>query len=103
MDTMGVVTQFHVLTALLVVVTWLGIVTYMRVRRHSSTVHMLFVTIFYAYIVKVIDYTLFQFQSLLILKHFMPGLLLNGQTAAQSLNLVPLATLSRADLRTSLL
>jgi len=100
---MRVVTQFHLLTALLVVVAWLGIVTYMRLRRHSSIVYVLFVTIFYVYIVKVIDYALFQFQSLLILKHFMPGLLLNGQSAEQSLNLVPLVTLSPADLRTSLL
>jgi len=100
---MGVVTQFHLLTALLVVVTWVGIVTYMRLRRHSSVVYVLFVTIFYVYIVKVIDYALFQFQSLLILQYFMPGLLLNGQSAEQSLNLVPLVTLSPADLRTSLL
>ena len=100
---MGVVTQFHVLTALLVVVTWLGIVTYLRLRRQSSIVYLLFVTLFYAYVIKVIDYTLFQFQSLLILRHFLPGLLLNGQSAGNSVNLVPLITLTPADLKTSLL
>ena len=63
----------------------------------------IFLTIFYVYIVKVLDYTLFQFQSLVLLKHFMPGLILNGQTAGKSMNLIPLITLTPQDLNTSIL
>ncbi len=64
---------------------------------------MLFFTIFYVYIVKVLDYTLFQFQSLILLKYFMPGLMLKGQTVEKSINLIPLITLTPQDLETSLL
>ena len=64
---------------------------------------MTFFTIFYAYIVEVLDYTLFQFQSLVLLKYFMPDLILNGQTAGKSINLIPLITLTPQDLKTSLL
>src|SRR5581483_6186414 len=62
-----------------------------------------FFTIFYAYIGKVLDYTLLQFQSLLLLRYFVPALILNGQTAGKSLNLIPLITLTPQDLQTSLL
>jgi glycopeptide antibiotics resistance protein len=53
--------------------------------------------------VKVLDYTLFQFQSLVFLKYFNPDLILNGQTAEKSMNLIPLITLTPQDLETSLL
>jgi glycopeptide antibiotics resistance protein len=64
---------------------------------------LLFFTIFYIYIVKVLDYTLFQFQSLILLKQFTPELMLNGLTAEKSLNLIPLITLTLADVKTSFL
>jgi glycopeptide antibiotics resistance protein len=53
--------------------------------------------------VKVLDYTLFQFQSLLLLRYFVPGLILQGQEAGRDRNLIPLVTLTQADLKTSLL
>jgi glycopeptide antibiotics resistance protein len=52
---------------------------------------------------KVLDYTILQFQSLLLLKYFMPHLILRGQTAEESLNLIPIFTLASQDLNTSLL
>ena len=64
---------------------------------------MIFFTVFYSYLFKVLDYTLFQFQSLLLLKHFMPDLILNGQTVGKNTNLIPLVTLTPQDLKTSLL
>jgi glycopeptide antibiotics resistance protein len=82
---------------------WCGIVAFLRVTKKKSVVYLLFFTIFYIYLYKVLDYTLIQFQSLLLLKHFIPGLMLNGVTAGESFNLIPLVTLTIGDLRTSLL
>jgi glycopeptide antibiotics resistance protein len=65
--------------------------------------YWIFFTIFSIYILKVLDYTLFQFQSLILLKYFMPNLMLNGQAAGESINLIPLITLNLEDLKTSLL
>jgi glycopeptide antibiotics resistance protein len=92
---------FDVLTVLLFVLIWIGIVAFLRFKK--SLVYLIFFTIFYVYIVKVLDYTLFQFQSLVLLKYFMPDLILNGQTAQKSMNIIPLITLTLQDLKTSLL
>lgn len=51
----------------------------------------------------VLDYTLFQFQSLILLKHFSPNIILNGVDTGKNLNLIPLITLTSKDLETSLL
>ena len=82
---------------------WCGIVAFLRLKRKNDVVYLLLFTIFYVYLYKVLDYTLFQFQTLILLKHFIPDLILNGVTAGQSLNLIPLVTLTTEDLRTSLL
>jgi glycopeptide antibiotics resistance protein len=79
---------------------WFGIVTFLRLKKKKSLVYLIFFTIFYIYIVKALDYTLFQFQSLLLLKHFMPDLILQGPSAGESMNLI---TLTLEDLKTSLL
>jgi glycopeptide antibiotics resistance protein len=92
---------FDVLTVLLFGLIW--IVTFLRFKKKKSPAYLVFFTIFYVYIVKVLDYTLFQFQSLLLLKYFMPNLMLNGQAAGKDLNLIPLITLTAQDLETSLL
>lgn len=91
------------LTVLLCVVIWYGALIFLRLKKQKSFVYLMFFTIFYIYIIKVLDYTLFQFQSLLLLKYFMPGLMLNGVTAERSLNLIPLITLTLKDLKTTLL
>jgi glycopeptide antibiotics resistance protein len=82
---------------------WIGIVAFLRTKKKKSFVYLLFFTIFYVYLFKVLDYTLFQFQSLILLRHFMPGLMLNGQEAGEWVNLVPLVTLTAESLKTSLL
>ena len=90
-------------TVILFGLIWFGTLTFLRLKKKKSLVYLIFFTIFYVYIVKVLDYTLFQFQSLLLLKYFMPGLILNGQTAGENINLIPLVTLTSQDLKTSLL
>jgi glycopeptide antibiotics resistance protein len=100
---MGFVTYFDLLIILLFGLIWIGIVTFLRLKKKKSLVYLIFFTIFYVYIVKVLDYTLFQFQSLLLLKHFMPDLILKGQTVGKNMNLIPLITLTLKDLKTSLL
>ena len=72
-------------------------------KQKHSLAYLTFFTLFYIYLFKVLDYTLFQFQSLLVMKHFVPGLILNGQTAERSVNLIPLMTLTVEDLNTSIL
>lgn len=94
---------FDLLTVLLFGLIWIGIVTFLRLKKNKSLAYLIFFTIFYVYIVKVLDYTLFQFQSLILLKYFMPNLILKGQTVGKSINLVPLITLTPQDLETSLL
>ena len=94
---------FDVLTVLLFGFIWTGIVTFLRLKKKKSFVYLIFFTLFYIYLFKVLDYTLFQFQSLLLLKHFMPNLILQGQTAGKTINLIPLITLTPEDLKTSLL
>ena len=100
---MGAVTYFNLLTVLLLGLIWIGIVTLLRLKKKKGLVYLIFFTIFYVYLVKVLDYTLFQFQSLILLKYFMPNLILNGQTDGESMNLIPLVTLTPQHLETSLL
>lgn len=100
---MEFITYFNVVTSLLIIFVWIGIIVFLRLKIHKSFIYLLFFTLFYFYIVKVLDYTLFQFQSLLILKQFMPQLMLNGQEAGKTINLIPLVTLTSEDLKTSLL
>ena len=103
MKAMGTLMYFNLATVLLFGLIWIGIVTFLRMKKKKSFVYLLFFTLFYVYLFKVLDYTLLQFQSLIILKYFMPHLMLNGQTAGESLNLIPLITLTPEDLKTSLL
>src|SRR5689334_16004587 len=90
-------------TVLLFGLIWLGTLAFLRLKKKKSLVYLIFFTIFYVYIVKVLDYTLIQFQSLLLLKYFMPNLILKGQTAGENINLIPLIMLTPQDLKTSLL
>jgi glycopeptide antibiotics resistance protein len=100
---MNVSIYLNLLSVLLFGLIWIGIVTFLRLRRKKSFVYLTFFTIFYVYLVKVLDYTLFQFQSLLLLKYLQPGLILRGQAEGNSVNLIPLLTLTPGDIQTSLL
>lgn len=93
----------NVATILLVGLIWLGIVAFLKLNKRKDLAYLLFFTIFYIYLYKVLDYTLLQFQSLLLLQHFLPNLMLNGVEAGRSLNLIPLVTLTLEDVKTSLL
>ncbi len=93
----------NAVTILIVGLIWLGISAFLLLKKKKNLVYLLFFTIFYIYLYKVLDYTLLQFQSLLLLQHFLPNLMLNGIEAGKSLNLIPLATLTLEDVKTSLL
>ncbi len=89
------------LTVLLFALVWAGIMV--GLRHTKSRVYLGFFTIFYIYLAVVLYYTLFQFQSLIVMKLFNPRLMLNGFAAGKALNLIPLVTLTAADAPTSLL
>ncbi len=82
---------------------WFGACVFLWVKKEKRFVYLLFFTLFCIYLYKVLDHTLFQFQSLLLLRYFIPDLMLRGLPAEESVNLVPLVTLTFEDLRTSLL
>src|SRR5436305_6754359 len=98
MKPMGFAMYFDLLIVLIFGLMWICIVTFLRLKKKKSLVYLIFFTIFYVYLFKVLDYTFFQFQSLLLLKYFTPNLILNGQTAGKSINLIPLVTLTLQDL-----
>ncbi len=100
---MGLITYFNTLTLLFFGLILIGIILFLRFKKKKGLTYLIFFTIFYIYLFKVLDYTLFQFQSLLLLKHFMPHLMLNGVAEGKSLNLIPLINLTFQDLKTSLL
>ncbi len=93
--------KFDLLIDLLFGLIWAGVILVLR--RTKSPVYLVFFTIFYIYIVKVLDYTIFEYQALIVMKLFNPHLMLNGQEAGKELNLIPLVTLTAGDLQTSLL
>jgi glycopeptide antibiotics resistance protein len=94
---------FDLLIALLFGLIWIGVVVFLRSKRRANLVYLGFLTVFSIYLFKVMDYTVFQFQSLLLLKHLMPNLILKGLPAGDSINMIPLLTLARQDVSTSLL
>ena len=94
----------NVSTVLLCGLIWLGAVVFLRKKKFMNFVYLLFFTIFYFYIVAVLYYTIFKFQSLFLLNWLSPNrLMLKGHTVAQGINLVPLVALKSADIKTSLL
>src|SRR4029453_18008824 len=70
---MGFAMYFDILTVLLFSLIWIGIVTFLLLKKKKSLVYLIFFTILYVYLFKVLDYTLIQFHSLLLLKYFAPG------------------------------
>lgn len=88
----------------LAVLMWCGVVLLLRRKRQQvGAIRVLFLAVFSVYVYKVVDVTLLQFQSLLLLQHLVPGLRLNGLPAGTSVNVLPLVTLTRRDVTTSLL
>lgn len=96
-------TNLDLLLIVFSAIIWLGMLLFLKLKKQKTAIYLLFFTIFFIYIYKVLDYTLFQFQSLLILKYLVPNLILNGQAHGKELNLIPLLTLTSEDLKTSFL
>lgn len=109
--TVGVVSQgyetirgtINAVTYLIIGLIWLGVAAFLLLKKKKGPVHVLFFTVFYFYLYKVFDYTLLQFQSLLLVRHFVPNLILRGVEAGRSVNLISLVSLGLADMKTSLL
>src|SRR4051794_26187139 len=59
---MGFPQYFDLLTVVLFGLILIGSVTFLRLKKHSI-VFLMFFTLFYVYLYKVLDYTLIQFQS----------------------------------------
>jgi glycopeptide antibiotics resistance protein len=88
----------------LAILVWCGVVLLLRRKRQQvGAIRVLFLAVFSVYLYKVVDVTLLQFQSLLVLQHLVPGLHLNGLPAGTSVNVLPLVTLTQRDVTTSLL
>lgn len=92
----------NIVTFLIVGLVWVFISAFL-LKRKKGFVYVLFFTIFYIYLYKVLDYTLLQFQSLLLLQHFLPNLMLSGVEEGKNVNLIPLISLTFEDVQTSLL
>jgi glycopeptide antibiotics resistance protein len=93
--------MFDCVTVLLFSLIGAGLLAVLR--RKKSRVYLVFFSVFYIYLLAVLYYTLFQFQSLIVMKLFNPHLMLNGFAAGKALNLIPLITLTAAGAQTSLL
>jgi glycopeptide antibiotics resistance protein len=103
-DIHTLITIVNIVTVLLCGLIWLVVVLFLRLKKRKSFVYLLFFTIFYVYIIAVLNYTIFQFQSLFLLNYLSPNhLMLKGNTVTEGVNLIPLVTLRLADIKTSLL
>lgn len=82
---------------------WLGLMVFLRLRKGWSLARLALLALFGVYLYAVLDLTILQFQSLLVLRLFNTDLILRGVEGEEALNLIPLVTLGPGDLRTSLL
>jgi glycopeptide antibiotics resistance protein len=82
---------------------WCAIVAVLRRMKKVGFVYLMSFSLFFVYIYKVLDYTLLRFQTLLLLQHFVPGLMLNGIPAGRTVNLIPVVMLTSGDVKSSLL
>lgn len=97
------IAYFNVLTTVIFGLILAGVLVYLRVKKNKSWTYLLLFSLLSIYFFKVLDYTLLQYQSLILLQLFAPNLMLNGQEAGQAINLVPLVSLTSDDIKTSLL
>jgi len=94
---MGYIIDFDLSTILFFGLIWNGIVTFLRLKKKKSLVYLIFFTIFYVYIVKVLDFTQFPIYFTADLRA------MYGQTVWKDMNFIPLVTLTAGALKTSLL
>lgn len=100
---MSLIWYFDVAVFFLFSVIWLTLILFLKKRHKKSGIFLFFFTLFYIYLFTVLHYTLFQFQSLLVLKLILSDLILRGLEAEEHINLIPLLMLSADDIQTSLL
>lgn len=94
---MGWSIDFDLSTVLLAALVWIGIVLFLRFKRKNTFVYLLFFTIFYIYIVKMLEVTQFP----IYLSESMRANM--GQNVLVNANLIPLIQLGLQDLEHSLL
>lgn len=100
---MNFVHLFDISLLVFFILIWFILLLYLFKKKKKSNLYLILFSLFFVYFFKILDYTLFQFQSLLLLKFFMPQLQLSGQSAEEAINLIPVLTLRPQDLTTSLL
>ena len=94
---MGFVVDFDLSIVLIFAAIWVGVVTFLRLKKKKSLVSLIFFTIFFVYIVKVLELTQFPV-------FFVPDMReIYGQTIWKTMNFIPFFTLEYRDLQTSLL
>lgn len=94
---MGFVIDFDLSTVLFFSLIWIGMVTFLRLKKKKSLVYLIFFTIFYVYIVKVLDFTQFP----IYLTESMRANI--GQNVWTNMNLIPLFTITQKTIMTSVL
>lgn len=92
---MGIVIDFDLSTVLLASLLWLGVVTYLRLKKKKPVVYLLFFTIFFVYIVKVLEYTQFPI--------YLTDTMREMGRQGIDINLIPLLELTSRDFNTSVL
>jgi len=100
---MEIINHFNLICCSLLFLIWSGLFFFLWLKKKKSFIYLLFFTIYYIYLGGVLYYTLFQYQSLLLLKYFTPTLILHGQESGKDINFIPLIALTIKDLKTSLL
>lgn len=94
---MGWTIDFDLSTVLLAALIWVCIALFLRCKRKKTFVYVLFFTIFYIYIIKLLDFTQFP----IYLSESMRANI--GQNVITNTNLVPFIHLGLNQLKTSLL
>lgn len=94
---MGLVIDFDLSTVLAFTLLYVGTVVFLRLKKRKTFAYLLFFTIFFVYMVKVIEYTQFP----IYLSETMRANI--GQNVWKNMNLIPLITLGYVSLKTSLL
>src|SRR3954467_11646033 len=97
LNAIAIAAHFRSLPALLFGLIGIGVAAFLRLGKGKSPVYLLFFAIFSIYLFEVLDYTLFQFQSLILLKQLNPNLMLRGVEGGRTWNLVPLIALTPRD------
>lgn len=92
---MGIVIDFDLSIILVCAIVWMSIVAFFRLAHKTPVVYLFFFTIFFIYIVAVLQYTQFPI-------YLVESMQAQGQNVWTTMNLVPLISLGYQDIQTVL-